>query len=74
MLQDKIKFKGIIDRFEGDLVIVHLDEEGLLEIPKKYLPPHATEGSILKFLIKAAKKETEEKLAKVKKMIKRLTS
>lgn len=40
--------KAVIDRFEGDLVVLILaDDDQRLNVPRKLLPPKAKEGSWL---------------------------
>ena len=36
----------IVDRFENEYAIVELDNGEFIDIPKKVLPPDASEGSI----------------------------
>ena len=37
----------IVDRFENEYAIVELDNGEFIDIPKKVLPPDASEGSIV---------------------------
>ena len=37
----------IVDRFENEYAIVELDNGEFIDIPKKALPPDASEGSII---------------------------
>lgn len=37
----------IVDRFENEYAIVELDNGEFIDIPKKVLPPDASEGSII---------------------------
>ncbi|WP_313758605.1 DUF3006 domain-containing protein [Tissierella sp.] len=46
-----------IDRFEGELAIVELENREIIEIPKIILPMEAKEGDII--IISVDEKETE---------------
>ena len=37
----------IIDRFEGDMAVLELDNGETLDVPAKILPPHAKEGDCI---------------------------
>lgn len=39
--------KMIIDRFEGDLAIIELENGEFIDLPKKILPNNANEGSVV---------------------------
>lgn len=39
--------KMIIDRFEGDLAIIELENGEFVDLPKKILPNNANEGSVV---------------------------
>lgn len=41
------KLKGIIDRFEGEFVIVEYDDRGRVEISRNLIPKNAREGDYL---------------------------
>lgn len=39
--------RGVIDRFEGDVAVVELEDRSLVEIQRELLPEHAREGDVL---------------------------
>ncbi|MZQ76328.1 MAG: DUF3006 family protein [Peptoclostridium sp.] len=39
--------RGVIDRFEGDVAVVELEDRSVVEIQRKLLPEHALEGDVL---------------------------
>lgn len=54
--------RGIIDRFEGDLVVVEIDGE-TKDFPKKLFPPEAVAGDVVEFegdKFTVAKAETDK--------------
>ena len=53
----------IIDRFEGNIAVVELEDGSIIDCPKAILPPNAKEGSIIDITVD--EKATEEKLQKV---------
>ena len=70
------KIRGLIDRIEGDKVVVLLGEEEreVVEFPVSCLPEGVREGDILTFKIKLESRRSREAKAKVAEMIKKLTS
>jgi len=48
-----------IDRFEGELAIVELENREIIEIPKVILPMEAKEGDII--IISVDEKETQDR-------------
>ncbi|OQB13121.1 MAG: hypothetical protein BWY15_01920 [Firmicutes bacterium ADurb.Bin193] len=57
----------IIDRFEGELAVLELENGEFVSVTTKILPPNATEGSVIN--ITCDEYETEKKrLAAKKKM------
>lgn len=44
--RDKIVKRGIIDRFEGDLVVIEINEE-TIDVPRDNIPSDAREGDVL---------------------------
>ncbi|GAB6100668.1 DUF3006 domain-containing protein [Halanaerocella petrolearia] len=55
----------IIDRFEGNKVIIEYDSQ-TFTLPKSVLPKQATEGDVVKVVID--KEETESREEKVKEL------
>ena len=53
----------IIDRFEGNIAVVELEDGSIIDCLKAILPPNAKEGSIIDITVD--EKATEEKLQKV---------
>ena len=39
--------KVVIDRFEGEIAVIELENGNMVDIPKKILPNNAKEGSIV---------------------------
>lgn len=48
----------IIDRFEGDFVVVELEDKSFVDMPLKLIPEGAKEGDILE--IEINREETEK--------------
>ncbi len=44
--RDKIVNRAIIDRFEGDLVVIEINEE-MIDVPRENIPSDAREGDVL---------------------------
>jgi hypothetical protein len=42
--------KVVIDRFEGEIAVIELENGDMVDIPKKILPNNAKEGSIVNSL------------------------
>jgi hypothetical protein len=60
--------KGIIDRFEGELAIVELEDRKHINVMRKVIPPEAKEGDVLlkvkdRYIID--KVETERRKAEI---------
>jgi hypothetical protein len=51
--------KGIIDRFEGNLVVVEIDGE-TKDFPKEILPSEAKVGDVIEIKITLLKEETKK--------------
>jgi hypothetical protein len=51
--------KGIIDRFEGDLVVVEINGE-TKDFPKEILPSEATVGDVIEIKVSLLKEETQK--------------
>ncbi len=56
----------IIDRFEGEIAVVELENRDMLDIPRLLLPEDSKEGDVLKIIIDedesyARKRRIEEK-------------
>jgi len=49
--------KIIVDRFEGEIAVIELENGEMMGIPKKILPDNAKEGSIIN--ITCDEKETQ---------------
>ena len=54
----------IVDRFEGNVAVVELEDGNFIDCQKVLLPPNAKEGSIINITVD--EKATEEKLQKLK--------
>ncbi|MGJ0846357.1 DUF3006 domain-containing protein [Tissierella praeacuta] len=52
-----------IDRFEGELAIVELENREIIEIPKVILPMDAKEGDII--IISVDEKETQDRKKRI---------
>lgn len=52
-----------IDRFEGELAIVELENREIIEIPKAILPMEAKEGDII--IISVDEKETQDRKKRI---------
>ena len=55
--------KIIVDRFEGNIAVVELEDGNIIDCPKALLPPNAKEGSIINITVD--ENATEEKLQKL---------
>ena len=56
----------IIDRFEGDYVVVELANREMVDLPKKLVPVDALEGDVLE--IRVNKKETKARRERIEKL------
>ena len=60
---------GCIDRFEGDLAVIYLDDEDcVINLPKVILPPDLNEGDYLKIDISYDKEKTEAAFAEAQQL------
>lgn len=57
--------KFIIDRFEGEIAVIELENGDIIEIPKIILPDNASEGTVIN--ISCDDEETNKKRDAVKK-------
>lgn len=57
----------IIDRFEGDTVILEYGEK-IYTLPKNILPPEAREGDILRIETSMDEEQTKNRRDKIKKL------
>lgn len=55
--------KFILDRIEGEIAVVELDTEEMLDIPLQLLPKEVKEGDVLE--IKILIEETEERKKRI---------
>lgn len=60
----------IVDRFEGDFVVVELENGQMIDCPKALLPSNTKEGSIINITVD--EKATEEKMQNVTERMNRL--
>lgn len=60
----------IVDRFEGNIAVVELEDGNIIDCPKALLPPNANEGSVINITVD--EKATEEKLQKLTNRMNRL--
>ncbi len=73
-MKAEIKYKGLVDRFEGVRAVLLLGEEEreAVEIPKEFLPEGVKEGDILTFKIKIESRRTKEAKEKAADLIEKL--
>lgn len=65
--------RAVIDRFEGDLAVILLgDEEVQVELPIRYLPESAREGSILNITFEVDEAQTTDVRGRMQQRIDRL--
>lgn len=57
--------KVIIDRFEGELALLELEDREIIDIPKRLLPEGAKEGDIIKIIID--EEETQKRKEQIQK-------
>ncbi|OLS03119.1 DUF3006 domain-containing protein [Tissierella creatinophila] len=62
--------KFIIDRFEGEFVVVELENRDMMNIPIDIIPKFAKEGDVLKIIVDedetfSRKKRIEEKFKRL---------
>jgi len=57
----------IIDRFEGEVVVVELEQGVFIQVNKKIFPPEVKEGDIVSINIE--KEETEERSKHIQKLM-----
>ncbi len=56
----------IIDRFEGQMVVIEDSDKGILQIPRKLLPDEAQEGDVIKIIVdKMATRNRNENIQKL---------
>ncbi len=74
-MKPEIKFKALIDRFEGSVGVLMLGEEEQesVDFPKSFLPEGSKEGDILSIKIKLQSRKTKEAKKKVEDMIAKLS-
>ncbi len=60
----------IIDRFEGELAIVELENKTMVNIPKVLLPSDSLEGDVI--TVEVDRGETARRVANIKKLEKSL--
>ncbi len=60
----------ILDRIEGDIAVLELDDGNYLTLPKTYLPDGVQEGDILKLMVDTD--ATQKKVQTVKETMHRL--
>jgi hypothetical protein len=67
---DFVELRAVIDRFEGDLAVLLVgDEEYVLQVPRRFLPPGAREGDVLVLRWKVDRQETEARRERVRRLI-----
>ena len=62
--------KIIIDRFEGDHIVVELEDGNLVDMPRSLVPDGAIEGDVI--LITLNKEEANERKKRIEEMTKDL--
>ncbi len=61
--------EGVIDRIEGDKIVIELEKEGgEIFVPRNELPRLAREGSVLKITFKLDRRSERIKRRKTKKL------
>ena len=60
----------IVDRFEGNIAVIELENGQMIDCPKALLPSNTKEGSIINITVD--EKATEEKLQKLTNRMNRL--
>lgn len=58
--------KVIIDRFEGEIAVIELENGEMVDIPKKILPDKAKEGSIINITCDEIETQLSREAAKKK--------
>lgn len=66
--------KGIIDRFEGDYVVIELKDLAFIDLPVKLLPTGAKEGDFIEINIEINKKETDNQKEKIQNLLNKLSN
>ncbi|AEF93557.1 hypothetical protein Desca_0672 [Desulfotomaculum nigrificans CO-1-SRB] len=51
--------KAIIDRFEGTIAVLEVDDTTMWHVPRKFLPDTAREGDVVEFSFKLNPAATE---------------
>ncbi len=64
--------QAIVDRIEGEIAILEIEGEILIELPKKFLPKGTREGNILKMTLEIDKIKEKKQRDKVKKLQEKL--
>jgi len=68
-----IKFYGTLDRFEGNIAVILIGDEGeTIEISKDLLPEGCKEGDLISFKLEKKDKKTKIEKEKVENLIKKL--
>lgn len=62
--------KFTIDRFEGESAVIELQDQEMVDIPKKILPPDAKEGDII--LVSIDKEEILKRSRRIENKFRRL--
>lgn len=67
--------KGIIDRFEGDKVLLEIEKEGILSFDRELFPINIKEGDVVKYIddnFIIDKKETQKRNKYIENLFKSL--
>lgn len=72
-MKPEIRFKALVDRIEGESVVLLLGEEERqsIEFPKEFVPD-VNEGDVLSFRVRINFKKTKNMKDKVKEIIQKL--
>ena len=69
-----IKFYGTLDRFEGNIAVILIGDEGeTIEISKSLLPDGCKEGDLISFRLEKKDKKTKAEKEKVERLIGKLS-
>ena len=65
--------RGVVDRIEGDVVVVVLSDGNQLLVKRHHLPDEVKEGSVLDVVFRVNEEAAEEQRQKVEDLQQRLT-
>lgn len=77
MHEDQVKLKhraGVIDRFEGKMAVIRLDDGQEINWPREGLSPDLKEGSVVRVFVGASLTEEEERAKIAKSLLNEILS